>query len=234
MFERCWNGILHRLLGRKYVARRVVKSFARFHSWSYKYLSYAAVHAEENKLHPKHRITKYHDFFVHNVKNTDVVLDVGCGNGALTADLAKKAKKVIGIDLNAKNIADAKKFYSKENITFINGNICTMDLGQFRKCDVVVLSNILEHIEERKSFLEAINRISPKVLIRVPQYDRAWEVAYKKELGIEWRLDPTHETEYTQEQLEQELKAVELSVKSVVCKFGEFWVVAEKKGDHGN
>jgi len=50
----------------------------------------------------------------------------------------------------------------------------------------------LEHIENRIEFLNKIKNLAPKILIRVPMINRDWITLYKKELGMEWRLDKTH------------------------------------------
>jgi len=70
------------------------------------------------------------------------------------------------------------------------------------------LSNILEHIENRVKFLNKIKNLAPKILIRVPMINRDWITLYKKELGVEWRLDKTHYIEYTLESFEKELEKV--------------------------
>ncbi|MCD6317896.1 methyltransferase [Candidatus Aerophobetes bacterium] len=44
-------------------------------------------------MHPKHRLMNYHKFFIDNINEKDKILDVGCGNGFLTYELAAKAKK---------------------------------------------------------------------------------------------------------------------------------------------
>jgi len=80
----------------------LVKFALRLHNFSYKLSSRFAIKAEREGLHPKHCLMDYHKFFVDNINSNDIVLDIGCGNGALTYDIAKKAKKVIGIDLNKK------------------------------------------------------------------------------------------------------------------------------------
>ena len=95
---------------------RILAKFAlRLHNLSYKLSSQFSVKAE-NGLHPKHRLMNYHHFFVDNINERDKVLDIGCGNGALTLDLAKKAKTVVGIDLNEDNITIAGKRYYAPNI----------------------------------------------------------------------------------------------------------------------
>jgi len=57
-------------------------------------------------IHTKHRHMRYHDFFVERISTGERVLDMGCGIGALAHDVAEKAgANVVGIDLNADNIA---------------------------------------------------------------------------------------------------------------------------------
>jgi 2-polyprenyl-3-methyl-5-hydroxy-6-metoxy-1,4-benzoquinol methylase len=136
----------------------------------------------------------YHKFFVDNVSENDTVLDIGCGNGALTYDVAGKAKKVVGIDLNEKNSTIAKNRYSKENIEYIIGDALTdLPNGKF---DVIILSNVLEHIDKRVELLMSAKKLASKFLIRVPMLNRSWIDVYKKEPGLEYRLDTTHFIEY--------------------------------------
>ena len=90
---------LKKILYSKRFARVTVLSALRLHNFSYKVVSIFAPHIEADGLHPKHRIMKYHDFFLDNLSGTDEVLDVGCGNGALSVDIARKTNKVVGIDI---------------------------------------------------------------------------------------------------------------------------------------
>lgn len=77
------------------------------HNLAYKLSGRFAVKAEGG-LHPKHRLMKYHQFFVDKIENEETVLDIGCGNGALSYDIAKKTKKVIAIDMSEDNIKAAR------------------------------------------------------------------------------------------------------------------------------
>jgi len=167
----------------------------------------------------------YHKFFLDNIEPNDLVLDIGCGNGALTYDLSKKAKRIIGIDLNKKNIKIAEEKYFAPNIKYIIGDV-TENLPDER-FDAIILSNVLEHIENRIEFLEKIKKMAPKILIRVPMFNRDWIVLYKKELGIEWRSDKTHYIEYTLKSFKDELNQASLNLNDYSIQFGEIWATVK-------
>jgi len=179
-------------------------------------------------LHPKHLLTRYHDFFVKRIHHTDKVLDIGCGNGALACDIATRCKtRVTAIDSNEKNILYARERYRNPNITYIWGN-APDDLPN-EEYDVVVLSNVLEHIEKRIEFLSRIlQSVRPnRLLVRVPLYERDWRVPLKRKLGMEWRLDKTHHIEYTMESFWEEIEQAGLHVSFSETRWGEIWSVAE-------
>ena len=179
----------------------------------------------EEGLHPKHRLTKYHDFFLNNVDISDTVLDLGCGIGYNTFKIAEKAVKVTGIDIDAENIKVAKEKYQKDNIEYIKGDATSYLFNE--KFDVIIISNVLEHIRDRVDLLRKLKDLGKKILIRVPMLDREWKVLYKKEFGVEYRLDKTHVTEYTLEELAEELEKAGLRIQEHIIRFGEIWAVAK-------
>jgi len=157
------------------------------------------------------------------VQSTDRVLDVGCGRGIVAYDVAKKAKTVTGIELEPKNIAFAREHYQRPNLTFVLGDaLKEIPTGQF---DVVILSNVLEHLEGRVPFIKSILKLAPKALIRVPMITRDWMVLYKKEAGIDYRLDDTHFIEYTEDEFRTEIEQANLRILSIQIRFGEIWAV---------
>ena len=169
---------------------------------------------------------KYHNFFIDNINPGDIVLDVGCGNGFNTYYIAGKARSVVGIDIDNKNIAYAEKNFSSDNIDYFIADI--MDYKFSQKFDVIVLSNVLEHMKDRIRLLKKIRSIGRIFLVRVPMIDRSWLVLYKKELGIEYRLDKTHCIEYTIDSFTKELERAGLKIKNYSIQFGEIWAVVEK------
>jgi SAM-dependent methyltransferase len=167
---------------------------------------------------------RYHDFFTERIASHESVLEVGCGIGALAYDIASKCgAQVTGIDHSEPNIAVARKRFNHRNLTYVVGD-AFRDLPSTHY-DVVVLSNLLEHLQDRIAFLNNVHAaITPnRWLIRVPVFDRDWRVPLKKELGVEWRLDPTHCTEYTIESFAEEIAAASLAVTSLEVRWGEIW-----------
>lgn len=203
--------------------RPIMKLLVWLHNWSYHLISFFASHSG---THPKHKIQKYHDFFVSHVSANDRVLDIGCGHGDVSYDVAKKAKLVLGIDIYAPNIAIAQQKYRRDNLSFTVGDALTMDFAE--SFDAVILSNVLEHIERRVDFLCQLARLSPTILIRVPMITRDWISVYKKQEGFEYRLDDTHYIEYDQETFRREMTRANLHITSMHSDFGELYAVVRR------
>lgn len=182
-----------------------------------------------NGLHTKHRHTRYHDFFTGRIHAGERVLDIGCGNGAVAHEVAvKSAARVVAFDLEPLNIEKAMRDFPHQNISYHVGDaLHEIPESGF---DVVILSNVLEHLPDRSDFLRGVReKVNPsRFLIRVPLFDRDWRVPLKRELGVECRLDATHETEYTVESFTSELQDAGLTISHIEVHWGEIWSEACK------
>jgi 2-polyprenyl-3-methyl-5-hydroxy-6-metoxy-1,4-benzoquinol methylase len=178
-------------------------------------------------IHAKHRLTRYHDFFVDRMRPGEAVLDVGCGKGELAHDLALRGgAHVTGIDVNPSSLAFARARFAAAGVEFVEADARVWQPP--RRFDAIVLSNVLEHIERRVELLRRLAETAQpaRLLIRVPSRERDWLVPLREELGLPWHSDPTHETEYTVEQLRGELAAAGLELTELVQRYGELWAVA--------
>ena len=174
-------------------------------------------------IHPKHRLMDYHRFFVERLEKGEHVLDVGCGYGAVSYSLAEAGAHVTGVDFNAENIARAKEKYCHTGIRFIVADILAdRPPGPF---STIVMSNVLEHIEDRVGILKGLVKLyAPKrILVRVPMFNRHWEVPLKQELGLPYYSDPTHCTEYTLKSFAEEMASAGLGIRSTQVIWGEIW-----------
>jgi ubiquinone/menaquinone biosynthesis C-methylase UbiE len=178
-------------------------------------------------LHTKHRHTRYHEFSIAWVRSGERVLDVGCGNGAVAYDLVKRSgAEVVGIGRSPNNINQAQDRYQHQKLHFMIGD-ALKELPNER-FDLVILSNILEHLRQRPAFLKRIQKMiySRRFLVCVPLFERDWRVPLKQERGVEWQLDPTHEIEYTLESFSKEMEAAQFKVTYQEVRWGEIWAEA--------
>ena len=84
------------------------------------------------------------------------ILDIGCGGGLISEGLTKLGAEVTGIDFVKENIQVAKKH---ANQTFLKINYVVKDFEKEKltsKYDVIIIFEVLEHLENWKFFLEKI------------------------------------------------------------------------------
>lgn len=211
--------------------KTLLKELLEFDNFLYSKISSVAVEYGGGK-HPKHRVTKYHDFFVDNVGEHDSVIDLGSGLGDVTYDVACKTDgDVVGIELNSRNVLESRRRYNRKNLSFLHGDMCKDIVNLKRVFDVVMMSNVLEHMGDRVNLLKKIIEIIVpfKILLRIPYFEREWMVPVKKELGVDYFLDSTHKIEYTYEEFYTEMEEAGLEVSELKANWGEIWAVCIAK-----
>lgn len=100
------------------------------------------------------------------------VLDLGCGDGALTGSIYKKGWEITGVDIHKKSLDQAKKREIYKYL--IEGDIekVVQDLvRKGKKYDVVLFSQVIEHISKKKGerVLDLIEKLAKKrILVGTP------------------------------------------------------------------
>lgn len=180
-------------------------------------------------VHSKHRHTRYADFFIAHLTPGQRVLDIGSGIGKVAYELASRAEvQVYGLEINPQSVATAQERHAHPHIQYVVGDALGDLTGTIPPpFDVILLSNVLEHLPQRPQLLQRLATFAKPqtVLIRVPLFERDWRVPLKQEVGIEWRLDPTHEIEYTLESFKDEMAQAGLTITHLEVRWGEIWSV---------
>jgi SAM-dependent methyltransferase len=174
-------------------------------------------------IHVKHRLIRYHEFFVARIRPGERVLDVGFGWGAVAHAMAEAGATVIGIDSSAERVSESRARFQHPRLEFVAGT--APDDVPAQPFDVIVASNVLEHVERRIEFLRTIQErtSATRWLIRVPMADRHWHVPMRSELGLFPFSDPTHFTEYTRGSFERELDDAGFVIDHLQVNWGEIW-----------
>lgn len=175
--------------------------------------------------HPKHRLTGYHNFFLRRINDGERVLDVGCGYGAVARSLARAYPRcdVVGMDQDKFRLTQARALDNPPNLQFVEGDATkTVPAGSW---DAVVLSNVLEHIEERVRFLLALQEATraSRYLIRVPLFERDWQMALRRELGVNFLSDDDHKIEHTLTEFRAEISEAGFTTVELQTMWGEIW-----------
>jgi 2-polyprenyl-3-methyl-5-hydroxy-6-metoxy-1,4-benzoquinol methylase len=180
-----------------------------------------------NGKHSKYKHIGYQDFFKEHLSYNDKVLDIGCGNGLLSYYLAEIVNQgeVLGIEISEYNFNIAKRTYKLKNLHFVNADAITYETD--KTFNVITMSNVFEHIENRVIFLKNINKVynPTKLIIIVPLFSRHWSVPLKKEIGVDYRLDSTHVIEHTLAEFYSEIEEANMKVIKVDVIWGEIRAV---------
>lgn len=123
------------------------------------------------------------------------VLDVGCGPGTITAGLAQRAGRAVGLDMSAEMVAAAREHAAAEgvgNAAFEVGSAYELpfDGASF---DVVHAHQVLQHLSDPVRALREFRRVlRPGGLVAVRDSDYATMVHAPVEPAIERWLDLYH------------------------------------------
>lgn len=86
------------------------------------------------------------------------VLDIGCGAGYGTAELARTATKVHGIDISNDAVAYAKRHYLAANTTFLAGSATSLPLPDAH-FGLITAFEVIEHLADWRSMLAEASRV---------------------------------------------------------------------------
>lgn len=117
------------------------------------------------------------------------VVDLGCGEGYLTVEVARWAERVTAIDRSASVLARAEALATRRrltNITFKRGELERVPLRD-ESADVVLLSQALHHAPDpAKALGEAVRILRPGgrlLLLDLREHDQQW---VREKLGDRW------------------------------------------------
>jgi SAM-dependent methyltransferase len=183
--------------------------------------------------HPKHRLIHYHDFFIERIADGEQVLDVGCGYGAVARSIAhaRPNARVTGLDNNLGRLTHARGSDNPKNLSFVETDATkSVPAGPW---DVIVLSNVLEHIANRPGFLKALIATTgaKRFLIRVPLFERDWKMPMRREVGANYYSDPDHKIEPTEAEFRAETAQAGLVIDELITPWGEIWASLRPAGN---
>jgi SAM-dependent methyltransferase len=95
---------------------------------------------------------------VRDLINDRDVLDIASGEGFGSADMAKRARSVIGVDIDPASVAHAQGRYRARNLEFRIGSCNAIPLDD-NSVDVVVSYETIEHHDQHEVMMQEIRRV---------------------------------------------------------------------------
>jgi SAM-dependent methyltransferase len=164
-------------------------------------------------IHPKHLVDDpWHDWYLPHLSDTNVVLDVGCSNGAHLARAALRCRSIVGMDYDLRQLPVAARTIRERGLR--NAWVFAWDItGSFPFADgafdAALFLDVIEHLEPRVGVLREIHRVlrdTGRLLVSGPNRETQWRRRLR-EAGLFSYSDPDHKIEYTREEFLAELAA---------------------------
>jgi 2-polyprenyl-3-methyl-5-hydroxy-6-metoxy-1,4-benzoquinol methylase len=130
------------------------------------------------------------------INKNDRVLDMCCGNGVITAEIAKACDSILGIDYSEPLIKIAKKYNQSDNTAYYHMSVLDQNLINLvdRLFTKIYMYEALQHFTEKDliKILDLIREIStPDAVIffgSVPDLDKIWDFYNTDERREDYRI----------------------------------------------
>ena len=137
------------------------------------------------------------------------VLEVGCGEGYGTAQLASVAEQIVGLDYDALTIAHCGATYPRAR--FVRANLAALPVRS-AGVDVVATLQVIEHVWNHREFVtECLRVLQPGGLLLVTTPNR---LTFSP--GLDRPINPFHTREFTAAELVELLVSCGFVIETVL------------------
>ena len=149
------------------------------------------------------------------------VLDLGCKTGDLGWEIAGKAAHVVGIDHDSQAIETALRTRKRSNLEFHCTDALDFLKKNDRKFNVLILSHILEHLDDPKDLLNDFKDFFELIYIELPDFEKSYMNQYRKDLASDLIYsDDDHVTEFDRNELAALVQECGLEILEREYRFG--------------
>ena len=128
-------------------------------------------------------------FIKYTASNKLQILDMGCGRGWMAPYLSPFGS-IVGVDFSPEGIKFARENYgSHGSFILADANSHNLGLADNSIFDVLICSEVIEHLHDQKSFLKQLySFLSPKgYLIFTTPNGNVWSLVNKLNAGQQWK-----------------------------------------------
>lgn len=107
------------------------------------------------------------------------VLEPGSLEGAMTVELARRAKEVVGLEGRPENVERAeflKGLFGTDNVAFYVTNLEEDNLSSYGKFDAVFCCGLLYHLAHPRAFVERASAVAPHLYLDTQYAQPDWQL----------------------------------------------------------
>lgn len=184
----------------------------------------------KNEEHPIRKGTM--NFIVKYLDMKFNVIDIGTNEGDLSFLILPYVNTITGIDHNPELISRANQKYGHcPSLTFVQQDANSFLKNNNEEFDVLILSHILEHIDNPSSFIEEIKHYFKFIYIELPDIEYSNSNQYRVDTGSKLIYSDTdHVSEFDRKELTEILEKSNLEI--IGCEYKHavqrYWCKVQK------
>ncbi|MBP6515452.1 MAG: class I SAM-dependent methyltransferase [Chitinophagales bacterium] len=166
------------------------------------------------------------NFLLKNILPEYSVMDIGCKYGDISSIIAESAKKVVGVDYDKSAIDKANANHKKDNLVFMHSDAHKYLTSNNEHFDVLILSHLLEHLDDPKAFLMLFKSYFTYIYIEIPDIDDSYLNHYRIMTGVPLVYsDDDHIWEFDRDSFMEILSECNIEVLSSEYRYGlqKYW-----------
>jgi SAM-dependent methyltransferase len=180
--------------------------------------------ARDNAAKDSLNIWAADDFIARHIKPDDRVLEIGCNSGRVLSSI--RALERVGVDTDRQAIERGRREHP--DLTLIAGEAreYLQSAGRF---DVLLLSHVLEHLDDPEGFLGEFEGRFDRVYVEVPDFEWNSLNAVRLQRGRTLiYTDEDHVAEFDRQELEEIFRATGFQILDCDFRWGvmRYWLIA--------
>jgi SAM-dependent methyltransferase len=134
-------------------------------------------------------IRRFADLISPFLKDLNIVLDLGCGTGEISCELAKRHPGLLFLGVDHSETGIERALFNAQSLDLKNITFNVADMESFRpdsSVDIILLCDAFHHLTDPRKFVQRFGSYSSRFLLVEPRGD--WKGSWRKDIDYDWLI----------------------------------------------